>query len=89
MVVITQNKVTEYPHEAANTSLVEWAVDENIIEPAGATELRTVYEQSAHFEASQELVRKAKDIVWNLHYYGSLNVDHFDEIMGALEDAEI
>lgn len=89
MVVITQNKVTEYPHEAANTALVEWAVDENIIEPAVATELRTVYEQSAHFEASQELVRQAKDIVWSLHHYGSLNVDHYDEIMGALQHAEI
>ena len=89
MVVITQNKVTEYPHEAANTALVEWAVEENIVEPAVVMELRTVYEQSAHFEASQELVRQAKDIVWNLHYYGSLNVDHFDEIMEALQHAEI
>ena len=89
MVVIIQDKANAYSHEAANTALVEWAVDENIVEPAVATELRTVYEQSAHFEASQELVRKAKDIVWNLHHYGSLNVDHFNEIMGALEDAEI
>lgn len=89
MVVITQDKVTEYPHEEANAALVEWAVDENIVEPAVVTELRTVYEQSAHFEASQELVRKAKDIVWNLHHYGSLSIEHFDEIMGALEDAEI
>lgn len=89
MSIITQDKVTEYPYEEASKAIVEWAVDEHIVEPGVAMELRTVYEQSAHFEVSQDLVRKAKDIVWNLHYYGSLNVDHFDEIMGALEDAEI
>lgn len=89
MVVISNEKVSQYPYEEANKSVVEWAVDENIVEPAVAMELRTVYEQSAHFEASQDLVRQAKDIVWNLHHYGSLNVDHYDEIMGALQDAEI
>lgn len=89
MVVITQNKVTDYPHEAANTALVEWAVDENIVEPAVAMELRAVYEQSAHFEASQDLVRNALKTVEDMHQYGTLSLDDYDEIMNVLQDAEI
>lgn len=89
MVVITQDKVTAYPYEEANTALVEWAVDENIVESAVAMELRTVYEQSAHFEASQELVRKALKIVEDLHDYEGLSTDHYDLIIGALNDADI
>ena len=84
MPLITDDKLTQHPHQEENTALIEWFNSED-----AARELRTVYEESAHFEVSQELVRKAKDIVWNLHHYGSLNVDHFNEIMGALEDAEI
>lgn len=89
MVVITQDKVTEYPHEAANTALVEWAVDENIVEPEVAMELRTVYEQSAHFEASQDLVRKALKTVEDMYQYGTLSLDYYDQIMNVLQDAEI
>lgn len=89
MVTITEDKVTEYPHEEANTALVEWAVDESIVEPAVAMELRTVYEQSAHFEASQDLVRQALKVVEDLHDYEGLSTDHYDLIIGALNDAEI
>ena len=84
MPLITDDKLTQHPHQEENTALIEWFNSED-----AARELRTVYEESAHFEASQQLVRKAKDIVWDLHHYGLLNVDHFNEIMEALQHAEI
>lgn len=84
MQLITDDKLTQHPHQEENTALIEWFNSED-----AARELRTVYEESAHFEASQELVRNALKTVEDMYQYGTLSLDDYDEIMNVLQDAEI